>query len=585
MIAPPANPNTEILFPKLALALVQPIMRAANEKTLVVRLLRMATVEQVVDVVYAPLPVGMLGQPMTRTQGFTLVATSLGLFMIYLDALIVNVALPAIQSDFRVGEDGLQWVVTAYSLGMAVAMMSSGTAADIYGLRKLYLAGIALFTAASAACGLAFSLEVLNLARGLQGVAAAMANVTSLALLSAAFPDPKSRAWAIGIWTALASTAMGIGPTLGGVMVEHTGWRSIFMVNVPVGFAVLALTWRFVAESRDGRPRTFDIPGQLLFIAAVGAFVFAVIEGPQAGWLSAQTLTLFVVAAVALVAFVFCEGRSADPMMDLKLFHDRTYSLAIVAIFAVCFTAYGMVLVITQYLQNVHGFSPTDAGLFLLSYSACMIVVSLKAGELVGAVGSRRMILLGLTFQIIGLAVLMVGMQASTIFIGVGLAIVGTGTAFCLTPITSLAMTAVPDERAGMASAIMSTQRALGSTVGFAVLGSILAATLTTTLSDHLADALPDPVEREEVAATIIENANPRAYAVLIGPGRPIQHVDAATQEAILVAADNDFIEGMRFSLAAAIAFLALVLAAGFAWFPRGKDPVAGAERGAMVLE
>jgi EmrB/QacA subfamily drug resistance transporter len=517
---------------------------------------------------------------MTKTQRFTLAATGLGLFMIYLDALIVNVALPAIQSDFKVGEAGLQWVVTAYSLGMAIAMMSAGTAADIYGLRKLYLGGIALFTAASAACGMAFSLEVLNLARGVQGVAAAMANVTSLALVSAAFPDPKSKAWAIGIWTALASTAMGIGPTLGGFMVQQTGWRSIFMVNIPVGLVVLALTWRFVAESREERPRTFDISGQLLFITAVGAFVFAVIEGPQAGWLSGHILTLFVVAA-----FIFCEGRSADPMMDLKLFRDRTYSLAIIAIFAVLFTAYGMVLVITQYLQNVHGFSPTDAGLLLLSYSASMMVVSLTAGKLVGVVGSRRLILLGLTSQIIGLAVLMVGMQAGTIVVSAGLAIVGMGTALCLTPVTSLAMTAVPAERSGMASGIMSTQRALGSTVGFAVLGSILAAALTATLSAHLAGALPDPIEREEVAATIIQNANPRAYAVVIGPGRPIQHLDAATQEAILVAAKSDFIEGIRFSLATAIVFLALVLAAGFAWFPRGKGSIAGAEREPIALE
>jgi EmrB/QacA subfamily drug resistance transporter len=430
---------------------------------------------------------------------------------------------------------------------------------------------------------MAFSLDVLNLARAVQGVAAATANVTSLALVSAAFPDPKAKAWAIGIWTSLASTAMAIGPTLGGFMVQETGWRSIFMVNVPVGIVALALTWRFVAESRERRPRTFDIPGQLLFITAVGASVFAVIEGPQIGWLSGQILTLFVVAAAALAAFIFCEGRSADPMMDLKLFRDRTYSLAIIAIFTVCFTAYGMVLVITQYLQNVRGFSPTVAGLVLLSYSVCMVIVSLTAGKLVGVVGSRRLILLGLASQIIGLAGLMVGMQVGTIVVAAGLGFVGTGTALCLTPITSLAMTAAPAERSGMASGIMSAQRALGSTVGFAVLGSVLAAALTTTLSAHLAGALPDPIEREEVAATIIRNANPRAYPVVIGPGRPIQHLDAATQEAILVAADRVFIEGIRFSLATAMVLLALVLAAGFAWFPKGSIP--DAERESIALE
>src|SRR5262245_42393782 len=266
---------------------------------------------------------------MTRIQRFTLAATGLGLFMIFLDALIVNVALPSIQEDFKVGESGLQWVVTAYSLGMAVAIMSAGTLADIYGRRKLYLAGIALFTAASIACGMARSIDVLNAARTIQGIAAATVNVTSLALLSSAFPDPKQKAWAIGIWTAIASTALAIGPTLGGILVQRFGWRIIFNVNVPVGLAVLVLTWFFVQESRDPRPRTFDLPGQILFIAAVGAFAYAVIEGPRAGWLSPEILGLFVFAAAAFAAFVAVERRSSDPMMDLTLFRDRTYSLAI----------------------------------------------------------------------------------------------------------------------------------------------------------------------------------------------------------------------------------------------------------------
>src|SRR5262245_5755313 len=212
---------------------------------------------------------------MTRTQRITIVATGLGLFMIFLDALIVNVALPSIQRDFQVGEAGLQWVVTAYSLGMAVAIMSAGTLADLYGRRRLYLAGIALFTASSIACGLAGSLDLLNGARAVQGVAAATVNVTSLALVSAAFTDPKQKAWAIGIWTAIASTAMAIGPTLGGFLVQRTGWRAIFLVNVPVGIAVMVLTAKFVAESRDERPRRFDVPGQLLFIVAVGALAYA----------------------------------------------------------------------------------------------------------------------------------------------------------------------------------------------------------------------------------------------------------------------------------------------------------------------
>ena len=522
---------------------------------------------------------------MTRTQRLTLAATGLGLFMIFLDALIVNVALPSIQSDFHVGESGLQWVVTAYSLGMAVAIMSAGTLADLFGRRRLYLAGIALFTASSIACGLAGSIGVLNAARSIQGVAAATVNVTSLALVSAAFPDPKQKAWAIGIWTAIASTALAIGPTLGGILVERSGWRLIFHVNVPVGLAVLAMTWAYIQESRDPRPRTFDLPGQLLFIAAVGAFAFAVIEGPREGWLSVEILGLFAAAAVALAAFIRVETRSADPMMDLKLFRDRTYSLAIVTIFAVLFAVYGMLLVITQLLQNVRGFTPTQAGLLLLPYSITNTLVSLRVGRWMAAAGSRRLILLGLLSQIAGFVVMIVGMGASTGIVVAGLVLSSLGSALCLTPITSLAMTAVPPERAGMASGIMSAQRALGSTVGFAVLGSVLAASLTLTLSEHLALSLPDPTERQEVADAIIGAANPRAYTAEIGPGRPIRHADPQVERAILAAADRDFVEGIRISLSAAIVVLAFVLAAGWTWFPRGRGGLADARREAGALE
>jgi EmrB/QacA subfamily drug resistance transporter len=522
---------------------------------------------------------------MTKTQRLTLVATGFGLFMIFLDALIVNVALPSIQTDFKVGESGLQWVVTAYSLGMAVAIMSAATLADLQGRRKLYLAGIALFTACSVACGMAGSLNFLNVSRAIQGVAAATVNVTSLALVSAAFPDRKQKAWAIGIWTAIASTAMAIGPTLGGILVQRSGWRIIFLVNAPVGLVVLALTWRFVAESRDERPRRFDVPGQVLFIAAVGAFAYAVIEGPRAGWLSPLILGLFAVSAAALTAFVYWERRSADPMMDLTLFRDRTYSLAILTIFAVLFAIYGMLLVTTQYLQNVRGYSPTEAGLLLLPYSVTASLVSLRAGRLMGKVGSRRLILAGLAFLIGGFTVMIAGTGASTPILVIGLILASLGCALCLTPITSLAMSAVPPERAGMASGIMSAQRALGSTVGFAVLGSILAAWLGVTLERHLAPVLTDAAETREVAASIIADANPRAHPAEIAPGRPIQHIDRVTREAIVQVADRDFIEGIRLALATAVMFLVLVLAAGFAWFPRGKGAMADAAHEAAALE
>src|SRR5437016_304135 len=438
--------------------------------------------------------------PMTTDQRFALLATGLGLFMIFLDALIVNVALPVIQADFQVGESGLQWVVTTYSIGMAVAIMSAATLADLHGRRKLYVGGIALFTASSIACGLAPTLDVLNIARMIQGIAAATVNVSSLALVSSAFPEPKQKARAIGIWTAIASTATAVGPTLGGLLVQASGWRSIFLVNVPVGIIAVILTLRFVAESRDPRERRFDLPGQLLFALAVGAFAYAVIDGPKVGWTSLRIIALFAVAVAALVAFIGFERASRDPMMDLKLFGDHTYSLAIVTIFSVLFSIYGMLLVTTQYMQNVRGYSPTDTGLLLLPFSVTMTIVSLKAGRLVGKVGTRLPILFGLSSLIAGLAIMIVAMPVSMVAVVVGFVFAALGGALCLTPITSLAMTAVPPERAGMASGIMSAQRAIGSTVGFAVLGSILAAWLATTLDRDLAAALPDKAQRRDVA-------------------------------------------------------------------------------------
>jgi EmrB/QacA subfamily drug resistance transporter len=516
----------------------------------------------------------------TALQRWTLAATGLGLFMIFLDALIVNVGLPAIQASFGVGEAGLQWVVAAYSLGMAVFIMSSATLADLHGRRLVYLVGIAVFTAASIACGLAPSLEILNAARGVQGAAAATVNVTSLALVSAAFPEAGAKARAIGLWAAIAGVANAIGPTLGGFLIESVGWRAIFWVNVPVGLVVIALTLRFVAESRDDHPRTLDLVGQALFMVTVGAFAYAVIEGPHDGWTSPAILGFLAAAAAGFIAFVRYENRSADPMMDLTLFRDRTYALAIVTICVALFTFYGMLLLTTQYLQNVRGFTPVQTGLFLLPFSVAMLVASPLAGHMVGRHGTALPIRLGLSIMIVALLVLIAGTARHPVLVTLGLAMAGFGYALCLTPITALAMTSVPPQRAGMASGIMSAQRAIGSTLGFAVMGSILSAWLAATLNADLAPVIADAPERQMVSAAIIAGANPRAHVAEVGPGWPIRHPDPRQQGEIRNIAQSDFVAGIRIALGVAIALLAAVLAAGLAWFPRGPGAeMADAER------
>ncbi len=516
---------------------------------------------------------------MTHTQRITLVATGLGLFMIFLDALIVNVALPSIQTSFNVGEEGLQWVVAAYSLGMAVFIMTAATLADLHGRLRWYVIGITVFTLASIACGIAPTLEVLNIARGVQGVAAATANVTSLALVSAAFPDPKQKARAIGIWSAIASVGTAIGPTLGGVLVEQFGWRSIFLVNVPVGIVVVFLSLRYVAESRDERPRHLDLSGQALFAVAVGALAYAVIQGPKDGWGSPLILALIAIAAVGTFLFVRAEQRSTDPMMDVSLFRDREYSLAIGTIFAVMFALYGMLLLITQYMQNVRGFTAVHTGLVILPLSIAITIVSPLAGRLVGHFGVRRLVLVGLAALILGLLGLVAGGHGSTAILMAGLAVAGIGTALCMTSLTTLAMTSVPPQRAGMASGIMSAQRAIGSTIGFAVLGSVLAAWLAATLDPDLAKVIPGAAERKAITAVIVSHANPHAQIAEIVPRRPISHPEPNLQEAITAAADNDFVQGIRAGLLVAIAVLSVVLLLGWRWFPRGTGSLAEAQR------
>lgn len=507
---------------------------------------------------------------MNRTERLTLVATGLGLFMIFLDALIVNVALPDIQRSFAVGEAGLQWVVAAYSLGMAVFIMSAATLADLYGRRRWYLVGISLFTLGSIACGLAPCIEVLNAARGVQGLGAATVNVTSLALVSAAFPEAKQKARAIGIWTAIASVGTALGPTLGGLLVEQWGWRSIFYVNVPVGALVLLLTLGFVKESRNERARHFDLSGQVLFIVTVGAFVYAIIEGPHGGWTSSLILALLAAAAVGCFLFLWLERRSSDPMMDLTLFRDTSYALSIGTICTVFFAVYGMLLLTTQFLQNVRGYSPEVTGLMILPFSAGVTIVSPLVGHLVGRIGARTPILVGLGALMLGLLTLIASGHRNPALVLVGLGLCGTGAALCLTPITTIAMTAVPPERAGMASGIMSAQRAIGSTIGFAVLGSVLAAWLSATLEPHLARAVPNPVERRAIAETIITSANPRAHVAEIVPRRPIAHRDPMRTASIVELAEDDFIQGIRAAFLVATASLALVFLAGWRWFPRG---------------
>jgi EmrB/QacA subfamily drug resistance transporter len=498
----------------------------------------------------------------------TLVATSLGLFMIYLDATIVNVALPDIQSDFDAGEQGLQWVVAAYSLTMGMFIMSSATLADRVGRRRCLLWGTALFVAASVLCGAAPSLLVLNLGRGIQGVGAAVVNVASLALVSAAFPDAKQKAKAIGLWTGVAAIGLAIGPVIGGVLTDSLGWRSVFFVNLAIGVLSIILVRACVDESRSETSRGIDLPGQVLFIGAVAALTYALIEGPHEGWASPLIIGLLVASVVLGIAFIAVELRTDEPMMDVRLFRDHVYTVAIVSIFAVLFTVYGVLLVVTQYLQNVQGYSAETAGLLLLAQTIPVIIFAPVAGTVAGAIGGRIPTLGGLLGCAAGAAIIILGVGGPVLYVCIGLALLGVGSAFGVATTTNVAMASVPEDRAGMASGILSAQRALGSTAGFAIMGSVLAAVVARTLPAKFAPYLP-PTDLQPAVDTVVADANPRAVASIIGPGKPLPANVASVPE-LVSAADEAFVEGIRLAITTGLVLCVLAFIAGWFVLPKG---------------
>ena len=510
----------------------------------------------------------MTSGPTTRRGAWTLVATGLGLFMIFLDAMIVNVAIPDIQQQFSANESDMQWVVAAYSLTMAMFMMSGGTLGDHYGRRLGYIVGIVVFCLASVACGLSPNMEALIVARGFQGVGAAIVNVASLALVSAAFTDPKAKARAIGIWTGIAAIGLAIGPTLGGVLTEHVGWRSIFLFNPLIGIAAIALTLRFVGESRDPASRSFDVPGQLLFIGGIGLLTYGLIEGGHSGWLSPVILGSFAAAALVLVLFVRYELRASDPMMDVRVFKNRVYNAAIYAVFATLFCIYGSLFIITQYFQNVRSYSPEQTGLLLLAMTIPTIILSPLTGRVVAAHGARTPTLIGLSCLVIGTGILAASNAQMLWVTLLALACLGAAGGTSVAAATSAAMGSITPERSGMASGILSSQRAIGSTAGFAIMGSVLAGTISVVLPGNLESSIPDPAQRDQVVARVVDDANPHAVAALIGPGKPLPQ-NVAEDDAVLKAADDAFITGIRVAMLLGFLVSLSSLAVGWWLFPR----------------
>ena len=414
------------------------------------------------------------------SPALTLTAALLGFALITLDASVVNVALPSIGTALGGGMSGLQWVVDAYTLSFAALMLSTGAFADRAGASRAYAIGIALFTLASAACGLAPNLPALIGARALQGVAAAVVLPASLSLVRQAYAEPVKRARAVATWAAGGAVPVALGPVAGGVLTTLWDWRGIFFINLPLGATALALLLR--APRSERRPAPLDLPGQLTAVIALTAATFAVIERGGTGLVAA------LIAILAAGAFITIERRQSHPVVPLALFRSRTVSVAVTTGAACSVAFFGLTFVFALYFQQVQGRSALYAGLMFLPMTGLIPLTNIAAGKLAARHGARLPMLTGQLLAALGTLVLLyVDDSTPPLLVAVLLVPMALGCALTVPPLTAVMMDAVTAERAGLAAGVLNSARQVAGGLGIAVFGALVSADFTTGLRESLA--------------------------------------------------------------------------------------------------
>ncbi len=416
---------------------------------------------------------------------FTLAASCFALFMAILDNLVVNVALPTISKDLEATPTQLQWIVSAYTLVFASLQITAGGLGDRLGRKRWFLIGIAIFTGTSALAAFAQNTETLIAARALQGLGGAFILPLSLSLISNAFP-PEERGRALGIWSAISVSGLAFGPIVGGLLVQYASWHWVFLINIPIGIGAFLVTSAVVRESRDtsGTVAT-DIPGTLLVTAAIGSLTWGLIQAGDRGWTDSLILAAFVLSAICFALFIVVESRTEKPMVPLRFFKSTTFTGANLDAFAISFLISGIAYSLTLYQQNVHGYSPVRSGLTLLPLVITMMVFSPISGALIGRIGARRLLSLGMF--ITGLSALLflrVDVNARFIDLVPALVVMGFGNSLIFAPMTTAVLNSVETEKSGVASAVNGAVRETGFAFGVALLGTIMNRTYQGRFAD-----------------------------------------------------------------------------------------------------
>ena len=410
-----------------------------------------------------------------RRIGILLIC-SMTLFMVGLDITAVNVALPSIGQQLDASLSWLQWTVSAYTLVMASLLMFSGSMADRFGRKRILIAGLGVFSVASLLCSLAPTVELLVAFRVLQGIGASMLNPVAMSIITNTFTDPRERAQAVGVWGAVFGASMALGPILGGTLVSSAGWAWIFVINIPLGLAAIALTLRFVPESKAARPRRFDPVGQFLVIVLLASVTYGIIEAPNAGWTAPTILAAFGASGVALLGLLRYEPRRTEPLIDLRFFRSIPFSSSI-ALSVAAFASFGGFLFLnTLYLQDVRGLSPVQAGITIVPIALMTMIISPISGRMVGRHGPRKpLVIAGIASTLACLMLIDIGPSTSTAWLIAAYVVFGIGFGFVNAPITNAAVSGMPREQAGVAAALATTSRQFGQAIGVAIIGAIVA--------------------------------------------------------------------------------------------------------------
>ncbi len=463
----------------------------------------------------------------------------LSLFISVVDNTIVNVTLPTLVRQLNASTSQLAWVVDAYSLVFAGLLLAMGSLGDRWGRKGALQVGLALFIGFSTVAAFTQTAGQLIAARAAMGIGAALIFPATLAILANVFTDPRERAKAIGIWSAVVGAAVALGPISGGFLLEHFWWGSVFIVNLPLGIIALALGARLVPTSRDPEAPRLDVLGVVLSIATIGGLVSTIIEAPKHGWSSPLIIGSFVAIVVLGSAFVTWEARSTHPMLDVKVFTNARFSAASGSVMLAFFALFGFIFLLTQYLQFVRGYDTLAAGVRTLPFAFATGAVAPVAPRLAHRFGTKRVVALGLVLMSVGFVVAAtIGRTTPYTVVAVSAIILGAGLGLTTSPATESIMGSLPAEKAGVGSAVNDTTREVGGTLGVAVLGSLLASVYGSKVADGLAP-LPLPADAKALAGESVG----AAFAVA---QRVTEQAGAQAGGVVRAIASNAFMDGFH---------------------------------------